>query len=334
MIRNEMTRNEITPHEIKTMRVSIIGAGRNRNGIGEYIGKYFHAHGAKVTSVLGTRDKTSQEAAVALRKYGIDATPYTTFYRMLEKEKPDTVVIASPSTTHYEYLTKCVEAGVNIFCEKPFVWQPPGDLEKTVRDILGKAREKKLTVAMNSQWVFAMKPYEEMCGRMDTNKTNRFYVLMSPFSPGKEMIPESVPHPLSLLYCSLGPGEIRDLAFESPGERERVIRFTYGSGQGDWDVTLTLASQKTQPREFQFGFNGRIVSRRIDASNYEISFQYGAKQVKIVDPLGLSVRNFIEAVRGGADPVVGASHILNNTVLLKQIYDGCVGSGKKESWKN
>ena len=324
----------MTPSEIKTMRVSIVGAGRNRNGIGEYIGKYFYAHGAQVTSVLGTTDKTSQAAAVALRKYGIDSTPYTHFYRMLEKEQPDTVVIASPSTTHYEYLTKCVEAGVNIFCEKPFVWQPPEDTGKTVKDILEKALEKKLTVAMNSQWVFAMKPYEEMCGRIDTNQTNRFYVLMSPFSSGKEMIPESVPHPLSLLYCSLGAGEIRDVGFESLGESERVITFTYGSGRGDWDVTLTLATQRTQPRDFQFGFNGRIVSRRIDAVNYEISFQYGAEQVKIADPLDLSVRNFIEAVRDGADPVVGASHILNNTVLLKQIYDGCVGLGKKELWKN
>jgi len=112
------------------------------------------------------------------------------------------------------------------------------------------------------------------------------------------------------------------------------ITFTYGSGKGDWDVTLTLASQKTQPRDFQFGFNGRIVSRRINARNYEISFRYGTKDVNIVDPLDLSVRNFIEAVRDRANPVVGASHILNNTVLLKQIYDGCAGLGEKEPWKN
>jgi hypothetical protein len=29
------------------MKVSIIGAGRTRNGIGEYIGKYFHQCGGK-----------------------------------------------------------------------------------------------------------------------------------------------------------------------------------------------------------------------------------------------------------------------------------------------
>jgi len=52
-------------------------------------------------------------------------------------------------------------------------------------ELLGRAREKKLTLAMNSQWVFALKPYEELCGRIDTNQTNRFDILMSPTPRGK-----------------------------------------------------------------------------------------------------------------------------------------------------
>ena len=39
------------------MKISIIGAGRNNNGIGEYIAKYFHKNKAIVTSVLGTTKK-------------------------------------------------------------------------------------------------------------------------------------------------------------------------------------------------------------------------------------------------------------------------------------
>jgi hypothetical protein len=316
------------------MRVSIIGAGRNRNGIGEYIGRYFHTNGAEVTSVLGTSEKTSQGATIALRKYGIVSTPYTSFHRMVEKEKPDVVVIASPSATHYEYLLKCVDQGLNVFCEKPFIWQQPGDVGRTVEELLKKAREKNITVAMNSQWPFATKYYEKMCGKVKVKQSNRFFIFMSPFSSGKEMIPESVPHPLSLLYCSLGEGEIRDLGFESPGGREMLITFTYLSKKGDCDVIIKLASQKTQPRDFQFGFNEKIVSRRIDVKNYDITFHYGAKQIKIVDPLDLSVRNFIEAVREKREPLIGSSHILNNTVLLKKIYDGCEDLEKKGSWKN
>ena len=69
------------------MKVSIIGAGRNRNGIGKYIGKYFQKNGATVTSVLGTKEKTSHNASSALKQYGIDATPYTDFNKMVEKER-------------------------------------------------------------------------------------------------------------------------------------------------------------------------------------------------------------------------------------------------------
>ena len=78
-----------------SLNVSIIGAGRTRNGIGEYIGKYFHKHGARVTSVLGTTEKTGLQASSALRKYGIEAHPYTTFDEMVRGEKPDVVVIAT-----------------------------------------------------------------------------------------------------------------------------------------------------------------------------------------------------------------------------------------------
>jgi len=83
-----------------------------------------------VTSVLGTSEKTSQEAAVALRKYGIDPASYTDFYRMVEQEKTDTVVIASPSWTHREYLIKCVEAEVNIFAKNLLSGNPPVTWEK------------------------------------------------------------------------------------------------------------------------------------------------------------------------------------------------------------
>ena len=70
------------------MNVSIIGAGRTRNGIGEYIGKFFHQVGANITSVLGTTEKTSLQASSALRKYGIEAHPYTDFDEMVKSERP------------------------------------------------------------------------------------------------------------------------------------------------------------------------------------------------------------------------------------------------------
>ena len=316
------------------LNVSIIGAGRTRNGIGEYIGKYFHKHGARVTSVLGTTEKTGLQASFALRKYGIEAHSYTTFEEMVGSEKPDVAVIASPSSTHYEYLLKCLDSGLHIFCEKPFLWGDHTDIQERAEDICEKARGKKIIIAMNSQWPFSIDYYEEICGEVRIKETMNFFMRMSPFSPGRVMIPESVPHPLSILYCRLGSGRIQYLNFESSGEEEMSIRFTYLFGTRACDVLIKLVHQQTQPREFSYGFNDRIVFRSLDLKNYEMYFNYGNKKLRIADPLEFSVKNFMEALEKGAEPFVGAPHILHNMLLLKAVYDGFVEFEKGAPWKS
>ena len=305
------------------MKVSIIGASRNRNGIGEYIGKYFHKNGAKVISVLGTTKETSQNASSALGRYGIKSNPYTDFYEMVEIEKPDVVVIASPSSTHYEYLIKCVDLGLNVLCEKPFVGPDIDDMKRKVEDLFQKVKEKQLTVAMNSQWPFALKYYKRICGEIEIKKSNRFFMTMSPFATGKEMIPEAVPHALSLLYCLLGEGEMSDLVFESAEKDEMFIKFKYHFGARHCEVFLKLVKKEKQPRDFQFGLNDKIVRRSLNLKNYDIYFNYGNRRLKIADPLELSVRNFMTAVEKKVEPYIGYPHILSNMFLLKKIYDGC-----------
>jgi hypothetical protein len=304
------------------MKVSIIGAGRTRNGIGEYIGKYFHQSGGEVTSVLGTTEKTSLQACSALRKYGIEARPYTDFDKMVKAERPAVVAIASPSSTHYEYLLKSIDSGLHVFCEKPFIWDDRTNTPKTVEEIFNKAREKKLTIAMNSQWPFVINDYEKICGKVRIKKKNTFFIKMVPPFPGRAMIPESVPHALSLLYCLLGDGEIEDLNFESGGERQMHIRFTYRFGAKACEVIIRLAYQENQPRDFSFGLNDRIVSRSLDFENYEIYFKYGDKKMRIMDPLESSVKNFMEAVTKKTEPFIGTRHIFHNLSLLKKIDDG------------
>ena len=284
--------------------------------------------------MLATTEKTGLQASSALKKYGIEAHPHTTFEEMVRGEKPDAVVIASPSSTHYEYLLKCLDSGLHIFCEKPFLWDDHTDIQKRAEDVLKKAREKKITIAMNSQWPFSIDDYEKICGGISIRESNHFSIRMSPFSPGRVMIPESVPHPLSILYCRLGPGRMEGLNFESDGEEEMGIRFTYLFGTRACDVLIRLVHQETQPREFSYGFNDRVVSRSLDLNNYEIYFHYGNKKVKIADPLELSVKNFMEAVEKGTEPLIGAAHILQNVSLLKAVDGGFGEFEKRAPWKS
>lgn len=315
------------------MKVAIIGAGRARNGIGEYIGKYFHQHGGDVISALGTTEKTTLQACSALRKYGIEAHPYIHFDEMVRAERPEVVVIASPSSTHYEYLLRSIDSELHVFCEKPFLRADQANLLKTVEEIFEKARTKRLIIAMNSQWPFALNDYKKICGEVRIEKKNSFFIKMAPPVKGREMILESVPHALSLLYCLLGDGEIEDLKFESNGEREMSIRFTYLSKTDACDALIQLAYQETQPRDFSFGLNGLIVFRSLDLERYEIYFNYEDKKMRITDPLESSVKNFMEAVAKRSEPFIGARHIFHNLSLLKKIDDGFGEFEKRNLWK-
>ena len=304
------------------MKVSIIGAGRNRNGIGKYIGKYFQKNGAAVTSVLGTTEKTSHNASSALKQYGIDATPYTDFNKMVEKESPDTIAIASPYPTHYEYILKSIDAGLNIFCEKPFIWHEKGDMQDMLKNIFKMAESKNLKIAMNSQWPFSIPYYEELCGSINIQGIDTFSIGLSPMFGGRDMILDSVPHALSFLYCTLGNGEILNLNVEHD-EEKMIITFDYNSNINACKVLISLIRKEHQPREFSFGFNGSIVNRSLDSETYDIYFNYANKSLKIIDPLDLSVQDFISAFRERREPLIGKSHIVSNMTLLKTIYDSC-----------
>jgi hypothetical protein len=304
------------------MKAAIIGAGRNKSGIGQYIGKYFQKNRATVRSVLGTTEKTARKASSTLTQYGIHATHYTDFKCMMKTEQPDAVVIASPALTHYDYLIKCVTEGVHIFCEKPFVWQDKNDIDinSLLKNIFETAENNNLTIAMNSQWPFSLPYYEQLCGLVHSQKVDTFFIRLSPVVSGKQMILESVPHALSILYMVLGEGQIGNLSIQ--GDKEKIItRFHYIFTAGFCEVVVELVRTILPPRSFSYGFNGKIIHRMLDLDTYNIFFKYSENTLMIKDPLELSVQNFISAVKEEWKPLIGRAHIMSNMGLLKKIYD-------------
>ena len=306
------------------MKTAIIGAGRNKSGIGQYIGKYFQKNGSTVVSVLGTTEKTAFNASSNLTQYGIDATYYTDFNRMMKKERPDAVVIASPAVTHYEYLINCVKEGVHIFCEKPFVWQDKNDMDinSLLENIFETAQCNDLKIAMNSQWPFSLPCYEQLCGPVHSQKMDTFFIRLSPMVSGKQMIIESVPHALSILYTVFGDGQIDHLSIQAY-KQKIIITFDYNFATGYCGVIIELVRTMLPPRSFSYGFNGKIIHRVLDLDTYDIFFKYSDNILKIRDPLELSVHDFISAVRENREPLIGKAHIMSNMGLLKRIYDAC-----------
>lgn len=308
------------------MRVALIGGRRKRSGIGPFIGHYFHRSGAEVVAVLGTTEQTAREASSDLKRYGINAAAHTDFNRMLTEAQPDAVAIASPASTHFAYLMASVNAGMHVFCEKPFVWDETVDIRDLLTRIFSAAEGRRTTIAMNSQWPFALHCYEALCGPLRGRSVSSFYISLSPQCSGREMIVESVPHALSLLYSTCGAGDISELTTTARDD-EMTIRFDYVCEGPGCSTEIRLARQQQQPRDFSFGFNGKIVTRRLELERYDIYLQHAGRECRIADPLDLSVQDFLAAVRDGKPPLIGAAHIIDTTLLLRQIYRCCETKG-------
>jgi hypothetical protein len=303
-----------------TMKAAIIGAARNINGIGEYIAKYFLANDVEVLCVLGSTQTSSSSAAANLNnKYGMKLKAYTDFSKMMQESPIDCVAIASPSHTHKDYIDKCIGAGVHIFCEKPFISPDMPHQDAWIENAFIQAQEKGIIIAMNSQWPFCLPFYEELCGRLEPAKITEFSIRLSPLSEGQAMIPDSVPHALSLLFYAAGSGILEDLSLER-GKDTLIVRFTYLTEYTRCAALIEMVRETEQPRTFSFGFNGCAARRHIDLKTYTLHLTYGDKILKIADPLGLSVRDFVESTRTRREPVIGRRHITHTVSMLQQIY--------------
>jgi len=304
------------------MKVAVIGARRNNNGIGEYISKYFHANGFEICCVLGNSEATSKKASANLKRYGIEASPYTVFESMVAEQQPDVLVIASPIHTHYGYIRKGMDAGMHIFCDKPFIPPDTHNISRILDDIFDKATKNRLVIAMNSQWPFSIPFYERLCHDILLEQVETFFMRLSPLSSGREMIPDSVPHALSVLYSAVGQGQITGINIEQQvGSMD--ISFDYGFIGRNTKVLISLDRHETQPRPFSYGFNGLIAQRRIDTASYTQHFCRGDKTITIKDPLEASVQDFINAISQRHEPCIGMVHIKKTAMMLKHIYDAC-----------
>jgi hypothetical protein len=309
------------------MKVALIGAGRTANGLGPFIAKYLKQAGAQVTAVLTRQPATAARAAAALQAYGIEAQAFCDLDDLLSAARPDALVIASPPASHLDYIRRGLGESLHILCEKPFIWPAPANLDVLLNGLFDVASRRDLIVAMNSQWPFVLESYYELCGQ-PTNPAS-FQMRLSPTCAGEAMLPDSLPHSLSLLYASLGPGELADIEISGAPEAQ-TADFDYRHVTGTCRCTIELVQTLTQPRPLSFGFNGRLVEREIDIRDYAIYFRGAGRRLAVSDPLKLAVEDFVASVRDRREPRIGRQHIQSTSLMLETIYNNRGVHGKDQ----
>jgi predicted dehydrogenase len=105
--------------------------------------------------VVGGFDSSPEQRASWERETGKPA--YATFEELLDRGKPDVLSIATPPAAHHELLLAALDAGLHVFCEKPFV-----ETLEQADEVLARARDRGRQIAVNHE--FREKPIFKAVG--------------------------------------------------------------------------------------------------------------------------------------------------------------------------
>lgn len=103
-------------------------------------------------------------------KFGLRAV-YPDAAALLEKEKPDAVIIGTPPDSHSELALEALEHGAHVFCEKPFM--------RTVEEadqVIAAAAARNLVIAVNNQYRY-MPIYARTRERLERGDFGRLYFI-------------------------------------------------------------------------------------------------------------------------------------------------------------
>ena len=95
----------------KNLRIGVIGAGRI--GI-VHSGSVHDTEGAELAVIV---DAVEESAAKLAGKYGVKHT--TNVDDIFTKGDVDAIIVGSPTPTHVDLISRAIDAGIHVLCEKP-----------------------------------------------------------------------------------------------------------------------------------------------------------------------------------------------------------------------
>lgn len=287
------------------LKVAIIGA----SGIGKYHAREFHNAGCEVKAILGSSEESAKKTSKSLQdSFSISAKPYYLLNELFQ-ENIDAVSICTPSSMHYIQTKACLEKGIHVLCEKPFVTVENNYL--AAKELLELASKKNLTLTVNTQWPSII-PYiqEEIEGK----KIEQIKVYMETGLKGLEMLLDYLPHANSFVLSLIEKGKITNLNFLSKKEEETQIKFEYAGTKIEYQFRFN----PEKPRKVKFTLNDKEIERKI-GKNYSQYLFIAGKEIPIEDPLKISINHFINSILENSVPLISKEEILENILMQGHI---------------
>lgn len=103
---------------ISKRRYAIVGTGHRATGMW---GKDLVARYANEVEFVGLCDKNAKRVEAGKQLIGVSCPTFTNFDEMLEKAKPDLVMVTTVDSTHHLFINKALAKGIDVITEKPMV---------------------------------------------------------------------------------------------------------------------------------------------------------------------------------------------------------------------
>jgi predicted dehydrogenase len=242
----------------------------------------FNAH--KDVDVVAVCDP-SKLMRIGVEKY-LDMKVYKDYKTMIDENKLDCVVIATPTKFHYEMVEYALNHGVNTFCEKPFCLNPE-DGKKLAK----LAKEKQLInqVGYHCRFVGAFQKAKELLNQEVIGKP--YYFKMEVYgnvvkkkqgktwrsikSEGGGCLYDYAPHGLDLVNYLLGQAEsVSGTVFKSINSQnieDAVYSTLYYDDQLSGQLSVNWCDETYRKMFNQItilGPNGKIIADRQECKLY------------------------------------------------------------------
>jgi predicted dehydrogenase len=108
----------ITATPLARKRYAIVGTGHRATGMW---GKDLAERYKNEVDFVGLCDKNPLRVEAGRKLIGVECPTFTNFDEMLDKTKPELVMVTTVDSTHHIFIKRALEKGVNVITEKPMV---------------------------------------------------------------------------------------------------------------------------------------------------------------------------------------------------------------------
>jgi predicted dehydrogenase len=137
----------VTP--LARKRYAIVGTGHRGTGMW---GKDLVTKYSNEVEFVGLCDINPLRVEAGKQLIGVDCPTFTNFEEMLTKAKPEMVMVTTVDSTHHQFITRCLEKGIDVITEKPMVTEA-ADCQK----VLDAEKKHKRNVIVTFNYRYAPK---------------------------------------------------------------------------------------------------------------------------------------------------------------------------------